>query len=177
MPTLVIVSTCCSVGVRAGQWSSRPGRVLAHLWISVWCMTFRHRHFRLSRLIELAEVEEGKAEAGERKTEACEEEKREIRAQSGPGNRLLLVPRHLYLARDKGLPTLVRVPGKQLRTSADTRNNQAPSSQRDGCRIFLDPWTEERRRAANASCWMYCKYSSRAISCPTRPLMGSHLTI
>ena len=35
-------------------------------------MTFRHRHFRLSRLIELAEVEEGKAEAGERKTEACE---------------------------------------------------------------------------------------------------------
>ena len=30
-------------------------------------MTFRHRHFRLGRLIELAEVEEGKAEAGERK--------------------------------------------------------------------------------------------------------------
>lgn len=35
-------------------------------------MTSRHRHFRLSSLIELAEVEEGKAEAGERKTEACE---------------------------------------------------------------------------------------------------------
>src|SRR5258708_6377363 len=59
------------------------------------CMTFRHRHFRRSRLIELAEVEEGKAEAGERQTEACEEDERESREQSGPGNRLLLVPRHL----------------------------------------------------------------------------------
>jgi hypothetical protein len=141
------------------------------------CMTFRHRHFRLSRLIERAEVEEGKAEAGESKTEACEEEQREIREQSGPGNRLLVVPRHLCLARDKGLPTLARVPGKPLRTSAETRTTQAPSSQRAGCRIFLDPRTEARRRAANASCWMYCTYSSRAISCPTRPLMGSHLTI
>src|SRR5260370_4280001 len=103
------------------------------------CMTFRHRHFRLSRLIELAEVEEGKAEAGESKTEACEEEKRGIREQSGPGNRLLLVPPHLFLAKDKRLPTLARVRGKQLRTSTDTRNNQAPSSQRDGCRILSSP--------------------------------------
>jgi hypothetical protein len=30
-------------------------------------MTFRHRHFKLSRLIEIAGVEEGKAEGGERK--------------------------------------------------------------------------------------------------------------
>jgi hypothetical protein len=30
-------------------------------------MTFRHRHCRLSSLIELAGVEEGKAEVGERK--------------------------------------------------------------------------------------------------------------
>jgi len=36
MPTLVIVSTCCSVGVRAGRCASRPGRVLAHLWVRVW---------------------------------------------------------------------------------------------------------------------------------------------
>ncbi|HEX6483904.1 MAG TPA: hypothetical protein VF043_34075, partial [Ktedonobacteraceae bacterium] len=48
-----------------------------------WCMTFRHRHVRRRRLIELAEVEEGKAEAGERKPEAREEEKRAIREQSG----------------------------------------------------------------------------------------------
>lgn len=141
------------------------------------CMTFRHRHVRRRRLIELAEVEEGKAEAGERKPEAREEEKRAIREQSGSGNHLLLVPRHLYLARDKGLPTLAPVAGKPLRTSADTRTTQAPCSHRDGCRIFLDPRTEERRRAAKASCWMDCKYSSRAISCPTRPLMGSRLTI
>jgi hypothetical protein len=70
-------------------------------------MTFRHRHFKLSRLIELAEVEEGKAEAGERK----EEEKRE-------SSRLLLVPRHLYPAGDKGLPTRARARGKRLRTPA-----------------------------------------------------------
>ena len=30
-------------------------------------MTFRHRHFRLSSLIEIAGVEEGKVEVGERK--------------------------------------------------------------------------------------------------------------
>jgi hypothetical protein len=99
-------------GVGEGRLLARGGRGAS---VASRCMTFRHRHFRLSRLIELAEVEEGKAEAGESKTEACEEEKREIREQSGPGHRLLLVPRHLCLARDKGLPTLARVPGKQLR--------------------------------------------------------------
>jgi transposase len=36
MPPLVIVSTCCSVGVRAVLCASRPGRVLAHVWVSVW---------------------------------------------------------------------------------------------------------------------------------------------
>jgi Predicted permease len=145
--------------------------------LTIVCMTFRHRHFRRRRLIELAEVEEGKAEAAERKTAACEEEKRESREQSGPSSRLLLVPWHLSPVGDKGLPTLARARGKPLRTSAETRNTQAPSSQRDGCRIFLDPRMEERRWAASASCWMYCKESSRAISCPTRPLMGSRLTI
>jgi hypothetical protein len=69
-------------------------------------MTLRHRHFRLSRLIELAEVEEGKAEAGERQTEACEQEKRESREQSDPGKRWLLVPWRLEPARDKGFPYL-----------------------------------------------------------------------
>ena len=36
------------------------------------CMTFRHRHFSLSRLIETAEIEPGKAETGEKKA-VCEE--------------------------------------------------------------------------------------------------------
>ena len=31
------------------------------------CMTFRHRHWRLSSLIEIAEVEEGKAEVVRKK--------------------------------------------------------------------------------------------------------------
>jgi len=35
MPTLMIVSTRCSVRVRASRWSSRPGRVLAHVWVSL----------------------------------------------------------------------------------------------------------------------------------------------
>src|SRR5438270_8351093 len=35
MPPRVIASTCCSLRVRAGACSSRPGRVLAHLWVSV----------------------------------------------------------------------------------------------------------------------------------------------
>jgi hypothetical protein len=37
-----------------------PHRVT--LSCSEGCMTFRHRHWRLSSLIEIAEVEEGKAE-------------------------------------------------------------------------------------------------------------------
>ncbi len=43
-------------------------------------MTFRHRHFRLSSLIEIAGVEEGKAEEGEKK-EACEEEEHAIQTR------------------------------------------------------------------------------------------------
>src|SRR5260370_32364442 len=35
MPTVVIVCTCCPVGDRAGGWSSRPGRVLAHLLLTM----------------------------------------------------------------------------------------------------------------------------------------------
>src|SRR5258708_4185804 len=139
-------------------------------------MTFRHRHFRRSRLIELAEIEGGKAEAAERQTEVCEEVKRESREQSGPGKRWLLVPWRLYPAGDQGFPHLP-ARGKRLSTSVDESSTQAPSPHRHGCRMFLDPRTEERRGAANASCWMYCKYSSKAISCPTRPLMGSRLTI
>ena len=40
-------------------------------------MTFRHRHCRRGRLIETAEVEQRKVEAGARKQETCGEEERE----------------------------------------------------------------------------------------------------
>ena len=40
---------------------------VAHPTGCATCRTFRHRHFRLSRLIEIAGVEEGNAEVGERK--------------------------------------------------------------------------------------------------------------
>ena len=53
-------------------------------------MTFRHRHSRLRRLIEIAEVVEGKAEV-------CEEEGREIGGKNGPDERLLLVSRRFAL--------------------------------------------------------------------------------
>jgi hypothetical protein len=56
-----------------------------------------------------------------------------------------------------------------VRKSVEERRNQAPSPHRGGCRTFLDPRTDERRGAANASCLMYCRYSSRAICWPTRP--------
>ena len=42
-------------------------------------MTFRHRHFSLSRLIETAEVEPGKAETAERKKQGV----RRMKVQSG----------------------------------------------------------------------------------------------
>src|SRR5258708_16557889 len=44
-------------------------REKGRMWgrVGAWCMTFRHRHFSLSRLIETAEVEPGKAETAERK--------------------------------------------------------------------------------------------------------------
>jgi len=37
------------------------------------CMTFRHRHGRRGKLIETAEVEPGKAEAGQRKKQREED--------------------------------------------------------------------------------------------------------
>ncbi len=55
------------------------------------CMAFRHRHFSLSRLIETAEMEPGKAETGEKEA-GCEEDESAIRRESCPRGRFLLVP-------------------------------------------------------------------------------------
>src|SRR5215472_386469 len=66
-----------------------------HLINAVWyinnamCMTFRHRHYRLSSLIEIAEIEEGKAEAEETK-KVREEAEHAIRCKGCPCNRFLL---------------------------------------------------------------------------------------
>ena len=57
-------------------------------------MAFRHRHFRLSNLIEIAGVEEGGTEEGE-KIEACEGEEHAIRHESCPRSRWFLVPSRL----------------------------------------------------------------------------------
>src|SRR5260370_28057227 len=64
---------------------------------------------------------------------------------------------------------------KRLRKLADEGRNQAPSPQRGGCRTCLDRRAEARRGAANASCRMYCRESSRAISWPTKPGNGKQL--
>jgi len=54
-------------------------------------MAFRHRHCRLSSLIELAEVEAGKAETAERKKQ-CEENEGAIRHKDCSCSRWFLVP-------------------------------------------------------------------------------------
>jgi hypothetical protein len=71
--------------------------------------------------------------------------------------------------RDDVFPALARVRSKRLRKPINEGRNEAPSPQREGCRTFLDPRAEERRGAANASCWISCKYSFKFISCPTKP--------
>src|SRR6266851_1026181 len=55
------------------------------------CTTSRHRHFSLSRLIETAEIEPGKAETGEKKA-GCEEHAYASRRKGCPRSRLLLIP-------------------------------------------------------------------------------------
>jgi hypothetical protein len=58
---------------------------------SAWCMTLRHRHFRRSSLIEIAGVEEGKAEESIEKKEADEEEEHAISHENGSHSSLVLV--------------------------------------------------------------------------------------
>src|SRR5438874_13446868 len=54
-----------------------------------------HRHFRLSSLIEIAGVEDGAAEEGEKK-EAGEEQEHAIRNENCPRSRWFMVPPRLY---------------------------------------------------------------------------------
>ena len=69
-------------------------------------MAFRHRHCRLSSLIELAEVEEGKAEV-ERLKEVCEEGERVISRRDGLCNSFLLhFPMFMLGSRPHVLPPL-----------------------------------------------------------------------
>ena len=143
------------------------------------CMTFRHRHFRLSSLIELAGVEEGKAEAGERKKQGVKRRSVPSDARAAhvaDGFWFLCVFARLA---DHVCPALARVRGKRLRKQADEAGKKAirllrPKEEVVG--LCLPPRAEERRGAANASCWIYFRESARAISCPTRPLIASSLT-
>ena len=126
--------SCCQVLLpishsSLGRNEFRPSRSGLKAFIPAGCatcMTFRHRHFRLSSLIEIAGVEEGSAEVGERKKKCARGMSGEIREQSGPSNRGLLVTWCLYPAGDKGVPTLARAPGKRLSTSADERTKSSP---------------------------------------------------
>jgi hypothetical protein len=116
-------------------------------------MTSRHRHSRRSRLIEIVEVEEGKAEFERRKNHTRRmsmlSDARITASAKCFWFSSLFVQQggNVYIA-------LTRVCGKSQRKLADEEGGQAPSLQRGSCRTFLPEWTEERRGAANASCWM-----------------------
>src|SRR5262245_28855430 len=105
-------------------------------------MTFRHRHSRLSRLIEIAEIEEGKVEVGERQKKRM----RTMDRQSGAkGEHSAAFCWLLCFVLQHGahvFPALASIGGKRLRKSTSAESNQAPSPQRESCRTFLDPRTE-----------------------------------
>jgi hypothetical protein len=75
-------------------------------------MTFRHRHCRRGRLIETAEVEQRKVEAGARKKETCEEEERAIRRDGCPLSRLLWVACVFARYEDHVFPALAPTLGQ-----------------------------------------------------------------
>jgi hypothetical protein len=76
-------------------------------------MAFRHRHFRLSSLIEIAGVEEGGTEEGE-KIEACEGEEHAIRHESCPVADGFWFLRVFARQADNVCPALARARGKRL---------------------------------------------------------------
>jgi hypothetical protein len=110
-------------------------------------MTFRHRHCRLSSLIEIAEVEEGTAEVGARK-------KKRVKRRSGPSDARAAHVADCFwflclFARQGNnvFPALARVRGKRLRKRADEAGKQAirllrPKEKAVG--LCLPPRAEER---------------------------------
>ena len=89
------------------------------------CMTFRHRDWRLSSLIEIAEVEEEKAEVRERKEKRVKRRNKPSDArtpQRADDCWLLCV---FAQQRTNMVPSLARVQGKRLRTRADEEGKEA----------------------------------------------------
>jgi hypothetical protein len=122
------------------------------------CMTFRHRHSRRSDLIGTAEIGRIKAEVRVRKKERMERIIVSSDPKAAHAADFFCSPCTFARSGDNiflHLPT--HKEGKRLRKPTDTGTNQALSSHKDGCRTFLDPRAEERRGAANASRWMYCR--------------------
>ena len=153
-PPYVTIYPGCALGTAAVKISWEPVRVPTGC--ATRCMTFRHRHGRLGRLIETAEGEPGKAEAGENKA-VCEGDAGASRRKGCPHSSLLQVPLYLSSASRQQCSRTCSKESKRLRKLAGEGGNQAPSPQRGGCRTFLDKRAGERRGAANASCWMYCR--------------------
>ena len=110
-------------------------------------MTFRHRHFRLSSLIEIAGVEEGKAEVGGRK-------KKRVKRRSVPSDtRVAHVADGFWflgvfaLQGNNIFPTLARVQGKRLRKRADEEGKQAIRLLRPKEKAVGVSWTYGQKNA------------------------------
>jgi len=143
--------------------------LLLPLCISL-CTTFRHRHFRLSSLIEIAEVEEGNAEVGERK-------KKRVKRRSGPSDARAAQVADCFwflclfaLQGNNVFPALARVRGKRLRKRADEAGKQAIRLLHPKETAVGLSWTYEQKNAAGQPTLLagYTSDSRRGPS-PARP--------
>ena len=133
-------------------------------------MTFRHRHFRLSSLIEIAGVEEGKAEAGERKKPCVKRRSVPSDARAAhvaDGFWFLCVFARLA---DHVCPALARVRGKRLRKQADEAGKKAIRLLRPKEEVVGLSWTHGQKNAAEQPTLLagYTSDSRRGPS-PARP--------
>ena len=112
------------------------------------CTTFRHRHFGLSSLIEIAEVEEGNAEMGERKKQRV---KRRIEPSDARAAHVADCFWFLCLFARPGnhvCPALARVRGKRQRKRADEAGKQAIRLLHPKETAVGLSWTDEQKNAA-----------------------------
>jgi hypothetical protein len=111
-------------------------------------MTFRHRHFSLSRLIETAEVEPGKAEAAERKKQGVRRMKVQSDTRTTHAADGFWFPASLSSNQTTAFPHVARRPSKRLRKLAGEGRNQTPSPQRGGCRTLSSPTGRSTSRSS-----------------------------
>jgi hypothetical protein len=136
------------------------------------CMTFRHRHFRLSSLIEIAGVKEGKAEVGGRKKQC-------VKRRSVPSDaRAAHVADGFWFlcvfARQTNnvCPALARMRGKRLRKRADEEGKKAIRLLRPREEVVGLSWAHGRKSAAGQPTLLagYTSESQRGPS-PARPAL------